>query len=699
MLLVEAPGCDYNLRLVESGPVVLVLDFDPGQSAARITEAVEGDAALREAFTELKAGLNPDRLLVHDGRVTYTFPEAWWEKAPAPEKLVALVRAFVAAVTAHTPPWDELCRTCFARAGRLTYAHHQAARLCDECRQAADREGARLAQLDQEESADAGGGAGVGFMLAMLTQFEAMQAVSTGFEQRFLRSPGRGWNEVLGWVALGQAALAAGVVFLALVLGAGLGLLVGLFVLGRGAAIYVVFKLLPVLLAKGWKLLVVLGLALGGCWRSLWSWLRRPEPHGMPGVQLDRDRAPQFFRWLDELAERVGVQPVDLVAVHHELNASAAEVKLPGRGYQRLLTVGIPLLEVLGEEEFASVMCHELAHLHHEDTKSLWIYRTTQAWLNVAGRTEEDQERGFGSFAAFAYWYAPRFLARAHVIQRAGEREADRRSRELTSAEHLAGGLVKAAVAGRLYDEQLETWFKDSRDAEGWLEAVLRAVEAVPDERVQEVYRQCLEEEANWMSSHPALKERLELLDVPLPDRLELDLRPERPATSLFDDYPELRREALARPTERLNIALTQLHRQRAGYRRKLEMVREQAAAPEISRWQAGTLLVALNREEEALEEFRALLESSRAEEARVEVCGLLRELGRFEEALHTRLESFDLEESESVPALLLVFELAGEAQDEEARERARKRLLAIAESCGEASPWWQSMVLSPSDG
>lgn len=102
-----------------------------------------------------------------------------------------------------------------------------------------------------------------------------------------------------------------------------------------------------------------LALALGGL-RALLQAGPRPQ-----GIRLPRAAAEDFFRLLDELARRAGVEPVEHVRITDELNASV--VQRPGlvlpRAMRTELLIGLPLVHCLSPEQFTAVLAHEFGHV------------------------------------------------------------------------------------------------------------------------------------------------------------------------------------------------------------------------------------------------------------------------------------------------------------------------------------------------
>ncbi len=87
-------------------------------------------------------------------------------------------------------------------------------------------------------------------------------------------------------------------------------------------------------------------------------------PEGIP--LLDRINAPELFALVDDVAAVVGTRGVDRIAIDSHFNASVSPYGVRGR---RLLTIGLPLWEILSPEEQVALLGHELGHLANGDLR------------------------------------------------------------------------------------------------------------------------------------------------------------------------------------------------------------------------------------------------------------------------------------------------------------------------------------------
>ncbi|MFD0307084.1 M48 family metallopeptidase [Streptomyces sp. NPDC127119] len=130
---------------------------------------------------------------------------------------------------------------------------------------------------------------------------------------------------------------------------------------------------------------MVLGLVL-----AVLTWTLRPRFSELPDDQplLTRTDAPALFALIDEVAVVAGTRGVDTVAVSAELNASVTTYGIRGR---RLLTIGVPLWEILTPQERIALLGHELGHYSNGDTRHGLIIgnalRSLSTWRYYVGPT------------------------------------------------------------------------------------------------------------------------------------------------------------------------------------------------------------------------------------------------------------------------------------------------------------------------
>ncbi|WP_329038069.1 M48 family metallopeptidase [Streptomyces sp. NBC_00178] len=120
------------------------------------------------------------------------------------------------------------------------------------------------------------------------------------------------------------------------------------------------------------------------------AWNLRPRLPRLPeeGPLLRRDDAPALYGLVDEIARVAGTRGVDVIAVDTDVNAGVMSCGVRGR---RLLTLGLPLWEVLTPQQRIALLGHELGHYGNGDTRRGIIpataYRSLVAWWEYTAPT------------------------------------------------------------------------------------------------------------------------------------------------------------------------------------------------------------------------------------------------------------------------------------------------------------------------
>lgn len=367
---------------------------------------------------------------------------------------------------------------------------------------------------------------------------------------------------VLGYVAI-----------VALLAGAVMGLLWGLGQIAHGHL-------------RSWKVLLVLacGSLLLSLVRSLW--LRSREPDGLPVSNLE---APRLFELIEQVRRKVGAPRPDRVLIDGALNASVVQQPRLGLlGWHRnTLILGLPLLMALETRQLAAVLAHEFGHLRGAHGKlGAWVYRTRRAWVRLA----ESRARAPAAFALadlapafFFRHFFPRFNARAFVLSRRQEYEADRVAHEVVGREAAASGLLAIELQARYLREQFwpSVWRHAAHLPTPEKERPFRAMQqalktALTHRQAQPWLKEALKRLPDLADTHPSLRDRLEFADVAP--------RPPLPA-------PVSAAEALLR--EALPDWLTRMDRQWRG--RSTEAWRARHRFAQAQRQMAEELQAALN--------------------------------------------------------------------------------------------------------
>lgn len=234
----------------------------------------------------------------------------------------------------------------------------------------------------------------------------------------------------------------------------GFGVLGGsvLLALGMSAGLVLaLFAISPVLLLKLAKV-VWIPVAFG--WvvlRALWV---RFEPPA--GRLLAAGEAPALVAEVERLRRAAGAPRLSGIVLDDDLNAAAVSVpRLLGLlGHRHYLVLGLPLMQALDRDEFASVVAHEFGHFGGgHGSFSGWIYRVRGSWYRLLHALSARDAWSARLFQRFFGWYAPYFDAYSFVLARENEYAADAVAARVAGAGAAATALVRVNVgAHRLHE-------------------------------------------------------------------------------------------------------------------------------------------------------------------------------------------------------------------------------------------------------
>ncbi len=211
------------------------------------------------------------------------------------------------------------------------------------------------------------------------------------------------------------------------------------------AAITALFMAIGSLLGGQTGMMVALAVALGMNFFSYW-FSDKMVLKMYNAREVDASSAPQFYRMVEELAQRAGL-PMPRVYL---INEDAPNAFATGRNPQNAAvaaTTGI--IRVLSERELRGVMAHELAHVKHRDilisTVSATMAGAISMLANFAmffGGRGERQNPIVGLLVMILAPLAASLIQMA--ISRAREFEADRGGAEISGdPQALASALQK----------------------------------------------------------------------------------------------------------------------------------------------------------------------------------------------------------------------------------------------------------------
>jgi heat shock protein HtpX len=211
------------------------------------------------------------------------------------------------------------------------------------------------------------------------------------------------------------------------------------------AAITALFMAIGSLLGGQTGMMVALAVALGMNFFSYW-FSDKLVLKMYNAREVDATSAPQFYRMVEELAQRAGL-PMPRVYL---INEDAPNAFATGRNPQNAAvaaTTGI--IRVLSERELRGVMAHELAHVKHRDILISTISATMAGAISMLanfamffGGRGERQNPIVGLLVMILAPLAASLIQMA--ISRAREFEADRGGAEISGdPQALASALQK----------------------------------------------------------------------------------------------------------------------------------------------------------------------------------------------------------------------------------------------------------------
>lgn len=295
-----------------------------------------------------------------------------------------------------------------------------------------------------------------------------------------------------------------------------------------------------------WAFLVVLLL-------GLMTYVLRPRPGKLPTKGLvEREKAPTLYALCDEIARSLETDPIELLAVDSEFNASWAVL---GWRRRRTLTLGLPMLAMLPPQARAALMAHELAHARNGDsTRGFFVgsaVNALYAWYEMLGPQQDGIVTTGAEFLVNGFlWVVSRPIwwllhLELHLLLRDSQR-----------AEYLAD-LLAADVAGapavvELHERMLlgTAFFGVVRRASrnSMEDLLLRArseIDEVPERERERRRRAARLEEVRLQSSHPPTGSRIALVQrrgTPQPKVIVNDER-----SAAIDAELESRRKSIER--------------------------------------------------------------------------------------------------------------------------------------------------------
>lgn len=335
-------------------------------------------------------------------------------------------------------------------------------------------------------------------------------------------------------------------IVLAVVLIAGGGLIYAFIALGR----------IPI------KLVLLIGaVVLVTAWAMLKSLFVRPKDQD-PGERVNVDDHPRLREVLLEAAQRVGTRPVDSVFLTPGTDIAVFERggmlrQLSGRT-ERCLVLGAGALQSLPVIELKSILAHEYGHFQNEDTAgggfALAVRRSLMAM--ALGLAQGGAAAWYNPAWMFLQGFHRVFIRISHGASRLQEVLADRWAAFAYGSEAFKRGLRNVIENSVRFDDHVNRTLHQVIDQKQPL-ANLYSFE--PDEKgapenVRKAIDDAIDRKASPYDSHPAPKDRFELVAALAAEGKGPGLYDEEDAWSLFGDRGKL--EKMMTDEVRMRIAV-----------------------------------------------------------------------------------------------------------------------------------------------
>lgn len=419
---------------------------------------------------------------------------------------------------------------------------------------------------------------------------EDFDALVRKLEPRATANPGR-----FRWITTGWAFVGFGYLLFVLTI-----------TLGGSAAIIAMICLLPnaLTIKVGIIGLIVTGGMSIAIIRSLFV-----RTHAPTGLELKRKDVPELFAAIDELRAQLHAPRFHRVLLTPEHNAAVVQVpRLGVFGWHcNYLILGLPLLQGVSRDEARAILAHEFAHLSGSHGKfGMWLYRLRRTWEGIFERLHRQQQKGTAILTRFLDWYWPRFNARAFVLSRAQEYEADATAARLVGAVPLGCGLIRTQVGGRWMEETfwprllegVKSQPEPPRDVYDQLGGAILRLHEVPE--LPRWLTQAYKFETDNSDTHPCLKDRLRALPG-RPETLPVDLAPSElpPFTGpdaatafLSTALPSLRQKLQDEWAGNIARAWSERHTETQKLSSELEAVADTEQADAATLWKRAQLLL-----------------------------------------------------------------------------------------------------------
>lgn len=255
--------------------------------------------------------------------------------------------------------------------------------------------------------------------------------------------------------------------------------------------------------------------------RGLFWFERRSAADEVVGIEVTDAQEPRLWAEVRRVAQDLGTDPPAHLYLVPDVNAFVFQRSkllgaIPG---ERVMGIGIPLMEVLSPEELKGVLAHEYGHYTGGDTRlGPLVYRGRAAISRTI------QHVGSDSLLAPVFRaYGKLYLRVSQSVSRRQELAADANAARLVGAPAHSSALKKVHVAAPVFDTFVERYvgplWENGRRPKSLYEG-FRTFHDHPDhaDDLAEGVAEMAKEEGSAYDSHPPLGVRLAALGDTTPN-------------------------------------------------------------------------------------------------------------------------------------------------------------------------------------
>ncbi len=288
----------------------------------------------------------------------------------------------------------------------------------------------------------------------------------------------------------------------------------------------------------------------------------RPVETSTP-LSVDRFKQPVLFRFVQALSYVVGAPAPEQIDVDCHVNASASL----RRGFLRffkndlVLTIGLPLVQLMSLRELAGVLAHELGHFTQGmGMRATYVIRSINHWFArvVYGRDKWDEkldeiaERSrhwtisvILLITRLSIWASRRVLwalmwvgnASSCLLLRQMEFDADRYEARIAGSNMFQTSIEKLTLmnmAKELAANDLRAFWSEKKLPDDLVALLEHHYNRLPDEKQKALHESILCRKTSWHDTHPSDKERIHAVQMEGEPGI---YHASDPARTLFDDY------------------------------------------------------------------------------------------------------------------------------------------------------------------